>query len=758
MIGQTVAHYRIVQTLGEGGMGVVYVAEDTKLHRRVAIKMLRAAGTDPHARERLWREARAAASVSHPNICQLYEIGEAGGELFIAMELLEGEPLSARIARGAMPLAETAAIAVPLLAALEALHRQGLVHRDLKPSNIFLTQHGCKLLDFGLSRTFFRGGALPPPGGSPDATATDVNLTQAGHIVGTPYYMSPEQARGEPVDARTDIFSVGVILFEMLSGARPFGGGSTVEVLHRVIYEPPPALAGSAGIVAMDRVVRKALAKAPADRYQTAAAMADDIRAVDAASDTGAPVQARRVTRLIVLPFRVLRPDPDTDFLAFSLPDAITSSLSGLQSLVVRSTVAAAKFKSESLDLKALASEADVDAAVTGTLLRAGDRLRVNAQLVETPGGTVLWSQTSQVPLGDVFGLQDELTHRIVESLAIPLTAREERLLRRDVPATAKAYEFYLRANQLANDAKTWTVARDLYLECIAEDPQYAPAWARLGRLHRVLGKYFNEDAAEYLPKAEPAFTRALSLNPDLGVAHNYYAQLEVDAGRAHDAMVRLIKRAADRSTDAELFAGLVHTCRYCGLLGASLAADDHARRLDGTIRTSVAHTHFLGGDYEAVVGRGAVDIPYIYALSLAALGRVDEALAILKKLEQSLSRVPDFVLAARTLIEARRDESVATLRRILATKFSDPEGLLYVSRQLAHLGEHDDAVAVLRRAIDGGHFCYPTLARDPWFDGVRADARFVELVARAQARHEAAATAFREAGGERVLGIADPV
>jgi serine/threonine protein kinase len=747
MIGQTVAHYRIVRPLGEGGMGVVYVAEDTKLHRRVAIKMLRGAGGDPSARERLWREARAAASVSHPNVCQLYEIGESEGELFIAMELLEGEPLSARVARGPVPLSETTTIALQLLAALDTLHRQGLVHRDLKPSNIFLTPHGCKLLDFGLSRAT----------DAPDVTATQHNLTQAGHIVGTPYYMSPEQARGEPVDARTDIFSVGVVLFEMLSGTRPFGGQSTVDVLHRVIHEQPPALTGSPGIAALDRIVRKALAKSRDDRYQTAAAMADDIRAVDVRSGSGAPAEARRVTRLIVLPFRALRPDPDTDFLAFSLPDAITSSLSGLQSLVVRSMAAATKFKMDALDLKTLASEADVDAAVTGTLLRAGDQLRLNVQLVETPGGTVLWSRTLQVPLGDIFRLQDEITQQIVESLSIPLTAREARLLRRDVPATAKAYEFYLRANQLARDSKNWEVARDLYLECLAEDPQYAPAWARLGRLHRVLGKYFRHDPAEYLPKAENAFARALSINPDLGVAHSYYAQLEVDLGRAQDAMTRLIKRVTDRSTDPELFAGLTHACRYCGLLSASLAADEHARRLDPAIQTSVAQTEFLRGEYARVVQRGMSQIAYIYLLSLAAIAATDEVAAAFRTLDQSAERVADFVASARAMLEGRRDESVTILRRI-PVYFYDPEGLLYISRQFAYLGETDDAIAMLKRTVEGGHFCYPALARDPWFDSVRADARFAELLERARVRHEGAIGAFREAGGERVLGIADPV
>jgi predicted Zn-dependent protease len=253
-----------------------------------------------------------------------------------------------------------------------------------------------------------------------------------------------------------------------------------------------------------------------------------------------------------------------------------------------------------------------------------------------------------------------------------------------------------------------------------------------------------------------------LALNPDLGVAHSYYAQLEVDLGRAQDAMVRLIGRVADRSTDPELFAALVHACRYCGLLGASLAAADTARRLGSSVRTSVPHTHFLRGEYERVVTYGNTygftDVPYIYAISLAAVGREVEALAALRQLQQAATRVSEFIAAARALLEGDRDASVASLNRVLASQYSDPEVLLYAARQLAHLGARDEAISGLARAIEGGHFCYPALAHDPWFDSVRHDVRFVELLERARERHTRALGAFREAGGERVLGIADPV
>ena len=472
----------MLEKIGAGGMGEVYRAHDEQLGRDVAIKVLLAL-SDPAARSRLWREARAAASLNHPNVCQLYEIGEENGELFLAMELLDGESLAVRLLRGPLPCAEAVQIALTILAALEALHRRGLVHRDLKPSNVFLTPHGVKLLDFGLARPILTG-----------SSATETDLTLPGTVIGTPDYMAPEQVLGQAVDARADLFAAGSLLFEMLCGKPPFAGDNVVHVLHAITAEQPPALGGSPAIVAADRVIHRALSKNPEDRYQTADAMAQDLRATLLMADTdaaGAPARptARSMTRLIVLPFRILRSDPETDFLAFSLPDAVTSSLSGLDSLIVRSSIVASRFAGGAQDLRTIADEADVDIVLTGTLLRAGEQLRVSTQLVEAPDGTLVWSQTSQMPLGDLFRLQDDLASRIVESLSLPLTTREHRMLKHDVPASAKVYEFYLRANQLAANPRTWSLARDLYLECLQEDPRYAPAWARLGRLHRILGQ-----------------------------------------------------------------------------------------------------------------------------------------------------------------------------------------------------------------------------------------------------------------------------
>ncbi|MGH9657750.1 MAG: serine/threonine-protein kinase, partial [Bryobacteraceae bacterium] len=262
-------HFRIERLLGEGGMGLVYAAEDERLNRPVALKLMRDVGSSEEARKRFWREARAAAAVNHPNICQIYEIGEEDGELFLVMELLEGEPLAKILERGAMPARDALETAGAVLAALEVLHRRDLVHRDLKPSNIFQTPHGIKLLDFGLAR--------PLPGAEGAETAT--NLTMPGTMAGTPRYMSPEQVRGEDASTRSDLFAAGIVLFEMLSGKPAFSGHSLAEIFHSVVFEQPAPLEGSGIVAAADRVIRRALAKKPEDRYPSAEAMAAELRA-----------------------------------------------------------------------------------------------------------------------------------------------------------------------------------------------------------------------------------------------------------------------------------------------------------------------------------------------------------------------------------------------------------------------------------------------------------------------------------------------
>jgi serine/threonine protein kinase/tetratricopeptide (TPR) repeat protein len=745
-----IGHYAITGKLGQGGMGIVYAARDERLERAVALKTMTSLAGDENARKRFWREARTAASVNHPNVCQLFEIGEDEGELFIAMELLEGEPLVERLRRGPLSVSEALPVGFEILAALEALHARAIVHRDLKPSNVFLTPHGVKLLDFGLART-----------GDPAASGSlspGTELTRTGQVLGTPRYMAPEQVTGEGLDARSDLFAAGAVLFEMLAGRPAFGGRNAVEILHATLHEQPPALTGSPAVAAADRVIRRALAKRPSDRPASADAMAEELRAVRGMEGDDTPALARTLTRLVVLPFRMLRPDSETDFLAFSLPDAIATSLSRLGSLIVRSSATAARFAGESPDLKALAAEADVDRVVMGTLLRSGEQVRVLAQLVEAPGGTLLTSHTVQSSLGDLFRLQDDIARRVVEALALPLGGGTDSPTP-EAPHNAGAYALYLRANELARNFPHLPQARDLYERCLELDPAFAPAWAQLGRCHRVIGKFIDE-SVDSTARAEEAFRRALELDPRLSVAHKFYAQLEADTGQSRAALARLLGEANRHGNNPELFAGLVHACRYCGLFDQSIAAHEEARRLDPNVPTSVAQTIMMTGDVERLL---ALERPaagsgdnVIRVIGLGLAGRLDEARRMLVDLRQA-SPIPAFQSYTDTLLawlERRPVDMYASVSALGGLKIrEDPEAIFQEGWLFCDAGEHERGLPQLRRAVAKGYSVVPTLSRSRSFDALRGNGAFQELLTEAEAGRQQALAAFREHGGERLLG-----
>jgi eukaryotic-like serine/threonine-protein kinase len=745
-----IGHYAIRRKLGAGGMGVVYQAEDERLKRTVAVKMMLALAHDETARKRFWREARAAASVNHPHVCQIYEVGEEAGTLFIAMELLDGEPLSEHLKRGALSVDQAVPIAVDILAALGAIHAGGIVHRDLKPSNVFLGRYGVKLLDFGLARPEMK-------------TMVDTidGLTHAGAVLGTPGYMAPEQITGDPVDARTDLFAVGAIVFEMLAGRPAFTGRTVTGVLNATLTEQPPALAGSAAVAAVDRVIRRALAKKPEGRPATAEAMAEQLSGLRSLDGHDPRAMARALTRVVVLPFRVLRPDPDTDFLAYSLPDAITTSLAGIGSLIVRSSASAARFAGDAPDIKALAVEADVDRVVMGTLLRSGDQLRASTQLVEAPEGTLLSSHTVQAPLGDLFQMQDDIARRVVEGLALPLTGERTSASSADIPHDPRAYELYLKANELARNYDGMPAARTLYEQCLELDPIFAPAWARLGRCHRIIGKYIDTTPGAD-SRAEEAFIRAIALNPRLSIAHKYYANLEADTGRAHEAMVRLLNEATRRGNDAELFAGLVHACRYCGLFDESIAAHAEARRLDPTASTSVQQTLLLNRDLDRLLAMEPTDrVPGggdegILVIGYGFAGRLEEAKAELTKMAQAASNTTFEMWRAHlaSWLDRRPHDIITTLDAFpKLTIFEDPEPIFQEGWFLCDVGEHARGLPYLQNAVGRGYFPAATLTKWPQFDALRGDPGFKALLAQAEAGRQRARDAFREAGGTRLLG-----
>jgi serine/threonine protein kinase/tetratricopeptide (TPR) repeat protein len=729
-------------------MGVVYKAEDQRLERIVALKVIREFDGDSSRRSRFWQEARAAAQVAHPNACRIYDIAEVQDRLVLVMEFIEGESLAKRLEGGPLPAQEAGQIALALLSALEAFHNSGIVHRDLKPGNIVLSNGGTKLLDFGIAKHV-------PINASEETLATLAGATMPGVFLGTPRYASPEQFRGRPVDARSDLFSMGAILFEMLTGQPPFPGESFGEIAHAVLHGSPPALSGSPAIVAMGRIVHRALSREPQDRYPSAQAMAEELRATLLMDGIETKAHARALRRLMVLPFRVLRPSEEIEFLAYSLPEAITVSLAGLENLVVRSSIAAAQYSGDPPDLQKIAREAEVDVVLTGALLNVGKQLRITTQLAEVPSGTLLWSHSSEATTHGLLELHDDLVRRVVDSILPSLTIQEHQSLQKERPASATAYEIYLQANEVGRQWENIPTAIEMYERCVSMDPSYASAWARLGRA-RWLGDKYKLGSLEGLRAAEEAFQTALRLNPNLTLAHNFYTHVQVDQGRSLDAMKRLLDRAGQRRSDAELFAGLAHVCRYCGLLQPALVAHQEARRLDPLIPTSVMHTYFMLGEYERALETSGADFGYGKGIVLTMLGRVEEAVIFLRQCElaKPLRLGKLFLTSLRAFLEGNREEGREASAELMKATFRDPEGMYYIARQFSYFREEDPALEMLSRAIDNGFFCHQAMVRDPWLDALRARPEFTGLLRKAHQLQREASAAFLAGGGPALLGI----
>ena len=726
--GTPLGPYEVRELLGKGGMGEVYRARDRRLDRDVALKVISdAIAHDASARTRFEREAKAIAALTHPNILSIFDFSKDHDHWYAVMELLQGETLRDRLRRGKLTAREAIDITGAVAAGLIAAHDRGIIHRDLKPENVFLTRDGAiKILDFGLAQVTRK---------PTEEEKTEVLATKAGQVVGTVTCMAPEQIRSEEVGPPTDIFALGCMLFEMVSGARAFCGDSSIEVIAAVLKDPPSPLPNDVA-PELARLIMRCLEKDPADRFASAAEFRDAL--CGGGLQRAAAKPATEITRVIVLPFRMLRRDDDLEFLAYALPDAIVGSLAGIGSLVVRSSHSASQYASGAIDLPRVAAEQDVNAIVSGTILASAGRLRVSAQLTEMPSATVKWSHSTETSLDDIFGVQDELTRKIMRSLSGPMTDSDSRALRKDAPQSPAAYEFFLRANQQAHVPAGWMVARDLYQRSIDEDPNFAPAWARLGRTLWLIAKY-TEAPGDNWSEARDALRKAIELNPDLSLAQRYYAEIEIEGEQTIDSLKRLKERVKARPNDAELRAALAKALRYTGLLQESLAEFERVRELDPKMITSVAHTWFMLGDYERANNEVQRDIFYMGPLTLMMLGREDEAA---KLLDEALKSDPDRQYRAyhHALLGALRKDAAAALpgiRKIIDHN-RDPEAWFYQVRSLAKIGEREPALDLLER-VARSFFAVDTFEHDPWLEPLRGSPRFAPIVAGARQQREEA-------------------
>jgi serine/threonine protein kinase/tetratricopeptide (TPR) repeat protein len=670
MIGQTISHYKILEKLGEGGMGVVYKAEDTKLKRTVALKFLspQAVGTEED-KTRFIHEAQSAAALNHPNICTVYEIDEHEDRSFIAMECVEGESLKAKIKSIPLRVDEAIRIAIEIAEGLHEAHSKGIIHRDIKPANIMLTATGrVKVMDFGLAKS--SGGT---------------QLTQSRTTIGTVAYMSPEQGRGEQADHRTDIWSLGIVLYEMLTGELPFTADYEQATIYRIINEEPPSIKSRCSDVPkkLEQIVEKALAKHLEDRYTSSEDLKKDLESI---AQIERPGEAKTKTSaqkskpsIAVLPFRDMSPQRDQEYFCEGIAEELINALAKLKGLRVAARTSAFQFKDRDSDIPRIGEQLKVKTVLEGGIRKAGNRLRITAQLINVEDGFHIWSEKYDRELDDIFAIQDEISLAIVDKLKVRLLGAEKSALVKRHTDDQEAHNLYLKGLYFWNRRLEggMKLAMDHFQQTIEKDPDYALAHVGVADTYNISGFFGFFPPKEAFPKALAAAEKALEIDDKLGEAHAslawFYAFHEWDWSAAENEFKRAIELDPNYATAHEWYGIYLFAM---GRFDEGIAETERARDLDP-----------LSPIINALVG-----VAYYFAR------RYEESI---KNHRKTLELDPNFLLTNTWIVLAfvangMCESVVRTIRGVEASAVEHAYTLGYFGFAYGACGQEEDALRML--------------------------------------------------------------